>query len=70
MTKQTEQHIKARGEIIIAAACFLIDTVRGAERSEGGRSTHGELKLELTVDLPGGGVETWVIRIKRTASSH
>ena len=68
MTKKTEQQIKARSEIIIAAACFLIDTVRGAERSEGGRSTHGE--MELTVDLPGGGVETWVIRIERTASSH
>lgn len=68
MIKQTEQHIKARGEIIIAAACFLIDTVRGVERAEGGRSMHGE--LEFTVDLPGGGVETWVIRIERTASSH
>ena len=68
MTKQTERHIKDRGEVITAAAHVLIGMVRVAERSEGGRATHGE--LELTVDLTGGGVETWVIRIERTASSH
>ena len=68
MTKQTERHIKDSGEVITAAACFLIDVVRVAERAEGSRAMHGE--LELTVTLPGGGVETWVIRIERTASSH
>ena len=68
MTKQTERHIKDRGEVITAAAHVLIGMVRGAERSEGGPSTHGE--LELTVELVDGGVETWVIRIERTASSH
>jgi hypothetical protein len=68
MTRQTEQHIKDRSEVITAAAYVLIGMVRVTERSEGGRSTHSE--LEFTVDLTGGGVETWVIRIERTASSH
>jgi hypothetical protein len=68
MTRKTERYIKGRGEVITAAAYVLIGMVRVAERSEGGRSTHGE--LEPTVELTGGGVETWVIRIERTASSH
>ena len=68
MTKKTEQHIKDRGEVITAAAHVLIGMVRVAERSEGDRAMHSE--LELTVDLVDGGVETWVIRIERTASSH
>ena len=68
MTEQTERRIKARDEIITAAAHVLIGMIRNAERSEGGRTTHSE--LEFTVDLTGGGVETWVIRIERTASSH
>jgi hypothetical protein len=68
MTEKTERQIKDRSKVIIAAACFLIDTVRVVERAEGDRSMHGE--MEFTVKLPGGGVETWVIRIERTASSH
>jgi hypothetical protein len=68
MSERTERYIEDRGEVITAAAHVLIGMVRTSERAEGGRSTHGE--LELTVELVGGGVETWVIRIERTASSH
>ncbi len=68
MTERTEQQIKERGEAITMAAHILISLVRGAERSEGARSTHGE--LELNIELTGGGVETWTITIERTASSH
>jgi hypothetical protein len=64
----TKRRIEARGEAITMAAHILISLVRGAERSEGGRSTSGE--LELSVDLTGGGQETWLITIERTASSH
>jgi hypothetical protein len=64
----TKQRIEARGEVITMAAHILISLVRGVERSEGGRSTSSE--LELSIDLTGGGVETWTITIERTASSH
>jgi hypothetical protein len=66
--EQAEQQAVDQGELMAAAARVLISLVRGAERSEGGRSTHGE--LELNVELAAGGVETWTIRIERTASSH
>jgi hypothetical protein len=68
MTKKTERHIKDRSEVITAAAYVLIDSVRDVEQSEGSRSAYGE--LELDVGLAKGGMETWVIRIERTASSH
>jgi hypothetical protein len=42
--------------------------VRSAESSEGGRSFKSELSLD--VDLRGGGKETWLITIERTASTH
>jgi hypothetical protein len=65
----TEQlETEERGEAIARAARVLISVVRGAERSKGARSTSGE--LELSIDLTGGGQETWLITIERTASSH
>jgi hypothetical protein len=64
----TKRQIEARGEVITMAAHILISLVRGAERSEGARSTSGE--LELNIELTGGGQETWLITIERTASSH
>jgi hypothetical protein len=69
MSEQTEQHFaEDRGEDIARAARVLISVVRGSERLEGARSTGGE--LELSIDLTGGGQETWLITIERTASSH
>lgn len=68
MPRKTEQYLEDRGDAMMAAARVLIDTVRGSERSEGGRSTHAE--LEVIVELIAGGVETWTITIERTASSH
>lgn len=65
---KTEQRLKDGGGYIVAAARVLISMVRGAERDEGGRSTRGN--LELQIELTGGGVETWKITIERTASSH
>lgn len=68
MSTRTEDHIRQQTDAIAAAARVLISMVRGAERNEGARSTHGE--LELNVDLTAGGTETWKITIERTASSH
>jgi hypothetical protein len=65
---RAERRITDASSGIAAAARLLIGMVRGAERDEQGRSTHAELELE--VDLTGGGKETWVITIERTASSH
>ncbi len=53
---------------ITEAARVLIGLTRSVERSEGARSNHAELSLEI--ELTGGGVETWKITIERTASSH
>jgi hypothetical protein len=66
--RKTEAAIRANSNKITDAARILIGLIRGAERSEGARSTHGEVSLEI--ELTGGGIETWKITIERTASSH
>jgi hypothetical protein len=68
MTEVEQLEAEERGEVIARAARVLISVVRGSERLEGARSTHGE--LELSIDLTGGGQETWLITIERVASSH
>jgi len=63
--------VKDAGALVNAAnaARILIAFVMSAEASEGGRrSVKSELSLD--VDLRGGGKETWLITIERTASTH
>jgi len=67
-TMKTEDQIKAKGEDIMTAARTLIGMTRKAERNERGRATKAE--LELQIELTGGGVETWLVTVERTASSH
>ena len=46
MSTRTEDHIRQQTDAIAAAARVLISMVRGAERNEGARSTHGELRAQ------------------------
>lgn len=68
MSRETEHKINARADDVMAATRVLIGLVRMSEDSEAARSRGA--KLELDVELTGGGTETWKITIERTASSH